>query len=179
MADGDFSIEAAWDLSAPCYVRKLKRGSYWYDARPLPDRVDTIIEKDFRLDQDGVVSVFEVRSGVDLRRVAVGLNATRDSLSEDIFLIAISPDELQGVRAEPIPGDTKCLWANRLHHNLVVEQQSAFTSVVESLIRAGRKPTKFSRKKMGRAAEEASREGCYATRDRAMSSDPCVCERET
>ncbi len=179
MADADFSIEAAWDVSSPCYVRKLKKGSHWEDGESPSDRVDSIVEKDFRLDQDGVVSVFQVRSGVDLRRVAVGLNATRDSLSEDIFLIAILPDELQGVLAEPTPGDTKCLWANRLHHNLVVERQSGFTSVVESLIRAGRKPKKFTRSKMRRAVEEARREGCYATRDRATSSDPCVCERGT
>jgi hypothetical protein len=169
MVEETFSINTAWGIEPPCYVRKVDRSGHCRDATTIRDKV-FCPEPD-----DNAVSVFAVASATDLARVAIALNANRKggSLTEPLFLIAVAPDELAGIVLRRAPGATLCKWANHLHHNLLVTAPSQVASLAEALVRAGRKHRKFTEKAMREALEATTNDGCRAA---DPSSTSCACD---
>ncbi len=68
-------------------------------------------------------SVYLVRTDEDLRRVIIGMNGGRQSLSSESYFIALHVDDLDavGLCADHTPGEgiTACRFANTLHHDII------------------------------------------------------------
>jgi hypothetical protein len=167
MVEQTFSINNAWSIEPPCFVRKIDRAGHWKD-------VDSIRDKVFRLESDGGISVYLVNSSTDLARVSIALNANRSSKIEPLLLVAITADELAGIDAVRTDGETLCRWANFLHHDLVTDPNQ-LARLAETLVNAGRKHHKFTKPAMQEALDLTANEGCHAARE---DSERCVCESD-
>lgn len=169
MVDHSFSPNNAWSIDPPCFVRKVDRSGHWKDAA-------TIQEKVFRPEpEDNTISIYLINSASDLARVAVALNANRSSKTEPIFLVAITGDELTDIVVRHTAGMTLGKWANHLHHDLVVADNSRLAELSQTLLAAGRKPRKFTKKDMHEALNTSTNDGCRAANE---DSDSCACDDE-
>jgi hypothetical protein len=169
MVNQTFSTNNAWSIDPPCFVRKVDRSGHWKDAA-------TIQEKVFRPEPEyNTISVYLINSASDLARVAVALNANRSSKTEPIFLVAITGDELTDIVVRRTAGMTLCKWANHLHHDLVAADNSRLSELSQTLVAAGRRPRKFTKKDMQEALDTSTNDGCHAAN---ADSDGCVCADE-
>src|SRR5436190_7582616 len=87
----------------------------------MPARLAVAVQKIFQEDiYFPHISFYLVTSDDDLRRVAIGLNANRGSLTEVFDMLAFLPDEFQaaGLSLRVTPGTTLCKFANLRHHEL-------------------------------------------------------------
>jgi len=167
MVEQTFSINNAWRIDPPCYVRKVDRAGHWADAATIQDKVLCS-----EPDDDGI-SVYLVSSPSDLARVAIALNANRSSLTEDLILVAIATGELAAIDASRTNGETLCKWANHLHHDLVFADAAAVSRLATTLLGAGRRPHRFKKKAMQEALDYTSNDHCYAAEPNSVH---CVCE---
>lgn len=161
-----FSIEAAWGIAGPCFVRKVDRGGHWKDATVIAQQVLCL---DPRSDS---VSVFQVESDGDLSRVAVALNAARARPKDEIRLVAVLPSELNGISILKTGGQTPCFRVNGLHRDLVPDNAKAIADLASQLF-AARTPKKFKTSHMEEAIAEAESDGCRAA---VPNSQACVCD---
>ncbi len=168
MVEQTFSINNAWSIDPPCYVRKVDRSGHWQDTSAIRDKV-------FCPEPDNTISVYVVNCAIDLARVAIALNANRSSKIEPIFLVAMTASELAGVVVQRTEGATLCKWANHLHHDLVVTDSSRILSLAQTLMVVGRKPYKFTKKAMQEALDATAKDGCHAAN---QNSDGCVCNHD-
>ncbi|RIK84170.1 MAG: hypothetical protein DCC68_01930 [Planctomycetota bacterium] len=174
MIQESFSIDAAWGISGPCYVRKVDRRSHWTDgAKSIRERV-------FSADPDEHgVSVYRVQSPEELARIAVALNAKRGSRTEDIFLVAIAVAEVGDIHVEQTDGDTTCEWANSVHHDLLAEREEQIDVMINRMLSLSRAVKKFTRSAMRIAVQSAVCDGCLAAVDNSSScrfESPCGTE---
>ncbi len=169
MVETTFSINKAWHIEPPCYVRKVDRKSDCQDAATMQQEV-------FRREsEDDTISVYVVNSATDLARVAIGLNANRLSTTQVIFLLAITADELADITVQNTTGATLCKWANHLHRDLQITDATQTTRLAEAIMSAGRTCQKFTRSAMNEALHAATNDGCHAASE---NSAGCVCERD-
>jgi hypothetical protein len=171
MVEQAFSINNAWDIDPPYYVRKVDRSGHCQDAATIQNKV-FCPEAD-----DNTISVYIVASAMDLARVAIALNANRKggSKTETLFLLAITADELAEIDVLETNGATLCNWANHLHHDLLITDAIQTSRLAEALVRAGRKHKKFTKKAMQEALDATTNDGCHAA---SPNSAGCVCEDE-
>ncbi len=150
-------------LVAPAFVRKLRRASDWAQADlAREERPKTAVRQVFRNQSAPEISVYLVHTDEDLRRVAIGMNANRDSLRETIAFIAFLPAELTaaGIQAPTSTlGDLKCDHANRLHHD-VTATDAQLEGLWEQLIKLGRAPARCTAAMMKDAGKLARDESC-------------------
>lgn len=165
-AEALFSIQTAWSIEPPCFVRKVDRKGHWNDA-------ETIQNKVFKPEPNNTISLFRVTAELDLLRVALALNANRSSKTEPIFLVAIKPEELAGIQVKQTQGQTLCTWANLLHHELIVTAPTQITALVQAVLAASRTPRTFTKPTMTLAVADAIHQGCHAA---TSDSKRCVCE---
>ena len=79
------TVAGTLQVPTPAYVRKLRRRSDW--GEPTDDqgqRIKDAVEKLFRSQAELEISIYLVNNDEDLRRVALGMNAGRDSLKEAV-----------------------------------------------------------------------------------------------
>lgn len=168
MIEQTFSISKAWNVNPPCYVRKVDRRGHWQDSA-------TIQEKVFCPESDNAISVYIVKTASDLARVAIGLNANRSRITEDLFLIAITRDELAQIDIQRSAGKTLCDWANHLHRDLLIANSSQTARLADTLLEAGRNLHKFTKTAMEEALAVATNDGCHAA---DANSARCACGDE-
>lgn len=168
------TIQGALKVQGPVFLRKLARASHWgQPTDPLDQRVKDAVKNVFRNQVQAEISIYRVSSDEELRRVAVGMNANRDSLNEAIAFAVLLPEELarHGIQLTQTPGDLKCEFANRLHFDAVANDQQ-LEDLCRALMAAGRTEGRCTGGMMKAAAEMAVGEGCAA----ATKTLPCRVE---
>jgi hypothetical protein len=90
------TIQGALKVQGPVFVRKLARPVHWVgeEGDSLDERVKKAVKNVFRSQEEPEISIYQVSSDEELRRVAVGMNANRDSLNESLAFAVILPAEL-------------------------------------------------------------------------------------
>jgi hypothetical protein len=149
----------------PVYLRKLDRKADWGSEDVPPElRAEDVVRLVFHR-HTHPYSVYLVRSDEDLRRVIIGMNSGRQSLSSESYFIALYPDDLGviGLRADHTPeeGATACKVANSLHHDIVA-YESEIAALCVHLFRDGRRVQYFSKGRTKLLIPEAEAIGCYA-----------------
>lgn len=165
------TIQGALKVQGSVFIRKLARASHWgQPADPIDQRVKEAVKNIFRNQVEREISVYRVSSDEELRRVAVGMNANRDSLNEALAFAVLLPDELAQHRIQltQTPGDLKCEFANRLHFDAIATDQQ-LEALCRALMTAGRTEGRCTGGMMRSAAQEAVNEGCAA----ATKTPPC------
>lgn len=167
------TVAGTLGVAGPVYIRKLRRRGDWgyADDANQPQRVRDAVDKVFFSTTNPHVSLYLIESDDDLRRVALGLNAGRDSLKEAICFVALLPDELSqcGISAMPTPGTLTCPAANRLHHDTTptVEQ---LTQLCDLAMKNGRDVGHCSKGMMNDVIDRAKSEKCLLV----DASGPCT-----
>jgi hypothetical protein len=159
------------DVDPPFFVRKVDRRTHWGSAEEILNNV-------FKVDDDNTISIWRIENSVDLERVAVALNANRvatnpagASLHEPLHLLAIRPDDMGTIELRQVAGLTACPYANTRHFGAVIARDSQRDTLVNSLLGAGRKPSRLTKGKMKSAVASARNAGC-----RAVENDLPKCE---
>ena len=171
------NVEEILSLAPPVFVRKLARASHWGDPDDeIRQRVNTAVSEVFRPHGSGTVSVYLVEGDLDLHRVAVGMNANRDSLMERLSLVAFSRQEVDtcSIVATESPGETKCLHANRRHFDLAATE-SQLAELCRTAMEAGRPAGRLNKRHLRPIVERAAQDGCRAV---VAESEHCACDDE-
>lgn len=150
---------------APTFIRKLGRASHWgQPGDPLPQRIKAAVAQVFRNQVEPVISIYLVSTDEDLRRIAIGMNANRDSLHENIAFLAFQPGELAAAGIQPpvrTPGDLLCDYANARHHDMIATD-AQLEQLCTNLMNAGREVARCSGGVMKDAEKLARAESCKA-----------------
>jgi len=158
----------------PVFVRKVPKRRHWRgkDGMSVEERVRHAAAEVFRND-GGRVSVFRVENADDLHRVAIGLNSGRSSLTEQLDILGITPEDIEAcdLAMERTPGDTKCLHANERHYD-IMHDDDAIERLVRRLIDQDRRDHRY-KKQMNGAAQAARDIGCRATE---TTQPRCQCQ---
>ena len=160
----------------PIYLRKLNKKTDWgSDETPPDERVSDIIHLVFNR-VTYPYSVYLVRTDEELRRVIIGMNGGRESLSAESHFLAIQDAELDAASIEvthtPLEGITRCQFANLLHHDLQAGNKQLETLCLR-LIATGRKAATFTKGRTKAIVPEAEDLGCLAV----PASTVCTHER--
>lgn len=158
------TIAATLKIKAPAFIRKVGRASHWEqesaDANEAKAR--SAVQQVFRNQTESAISIYLVRSDDDLRRVAIGMNANRDSLTEAIAFLVFSQAEMTmaGI-GEPAqtPGDLKCDYANALHFDMTATD-AQLEDLCVRLMKVGREAARCSRGAMKDAERLTVAEQC-------------------
>lgn len=115
------------------------------------------------VDRTGLTSLYRAESMVALRRIAVGLNSTRQGSAERLFLLPILPVELERAELSPIqtPGETRCVFANSVHYDVELDEVAALRLWGHLHVREIRE-ARFTKGLMKRVLLLAENEGCTA-----------------
>ena len=151
--------------SGPVFLREMNRKTDWgSDESPPDERVSDIIDLVFNR-KTYPYSVYLVRTDEELRRVIIGMNGGRESLTAESHFIAIRAEELDaaGIGHDHTPGEgiTRCHFANSLHHDLTAENDQ-FKALCLALIAAVRKAATFTKGRTRAIVPEAEALGCLA-----------------
>jgi hypothetical protein len=171
------TVEDRLGVQPPVFVRKLVRQSHWgVPEDDLPARVANAVREVFRSDPGRAFSVYVLEGDDDLHRVALGLNANRDSLTEALDLVGFSRQELAACGIKPVQsaGETKCSGANRRHFD-VFASELQLAELCGSAMQAGRTVGRLKKSDMRPIVEKATQDGCRAA---VADSEHCVCDDE-
>ena len=149
-------------IQAPAYVRKLRRRSDWGDPSDEPaQRAKVAVEKLFRTQSQPEISIYLISNDEDLRRVALGMNAGRDSLKESVPFVAFRSEELRtlGIEATQTPGDLPCGHASSLHYDMIATDDQLLTLCSKAMT-CGRVAANCTTGMMKEVVQEAISEGC-------------------
>jgi len=149
----------------PVYLRKLDRKADWgNDELPPAQRIEDAVRLVFHRDTHPY-SVYLVRTDEDLRRVIIGMNGGRQSLSSESYFIALHAEDLQavGLHASHTPGEgiTACGFANSLHHDIVADEVK-IAALCAHLFRRACTVHYFSKGRTRLLIPEAEAIGCLA-----------------
>lgn len=147
----------------PVLVRKLRRKRHWHSsAAREEEQVAEVLTNVFLFDKRPY-SLYQVGSETELDRVALALNAGRDSLSEECFFVYFTLDEAQaaGVPLSPTAGDTPCQLVNSQHFDADATE-TQLRALVSRVKAAQRGVCRRSRSQMKKVVEQATQEQCLA-----------------
>lgn len=170
------SIQAILGIPGPAFVRKLTRKSHWGDASdPIEERLASALEDVFSSSEGPEYSLYQVATETDLRRVAIGMNSGRDSLTENVDLVAFLPEDLSacGITAtNVIENATNCHHANRLHFNIHATREQ-LTGLCMNAMASERLAGRLSKGTMKCVVNAAEVDGCLAI---DPASTQCDCD---
>lgn len=168
------TVQEIVGVTPPVYIRKLPKKSCWGHADDaLAARLPAAVDDGFKEGDDARYSVFLVENDDDLHRVLLGLNSTRQKLTERIPVVAFLPDELQsfGITMERTDGKTLCLHANQLHFDIIA-QRDHLTALCEQAMSASRSAANVTKNQLKALVEPLGLFGCHAV----GKSSSCQCE---
>ena len=171
------TVTGTLGIPAPVFLRKLRRKSHWGAADdPIDERAVIAVREVFLTERGNTYSVYLIRTDEDLRRVAIGLNGNRDSLTEVLDLVAFLPNELQavGISFQATPGDTRCRFANLLHHDLKATEPQLLALCRTTMVR-GRNAGRLSTGTMREVVTSAQGEQCLAALDLSPECQVAQC----
>jgi hypothetical protein len=170
-----FALKFPKDVALPFLIRVLPRAGSWGLVEDKEEAVDVrvarIAQEVFAPDAEGAVSMWQIETPLDFRRVSFAYNAHRKHPLNDLYVVAITKEELAGLPVNCTDGGTDCLWANRLHRNVHIENQSE--TLAGRLVAAKRDKIKLTKVDMKEAQDESTRDGCHSNK---ANSPGCVCE---
>ena len=151
------------DRGGPFFLRRIARSTPWNDA--LATRDITAVTG-YLYEHGQRVSLWQVNSDLDLRRVAIAINESRESFTERVEFLPILPDELNavGVTCEPTTGETSCPAAAILHYDAEVDETKC-SRIITMLINAGRRLARCTKGQMSVALRDSQSDGCFAVSD--------------
>lgn len=157
------TIAGTLKVLAPTFIRKLGRASHWgQPGDPVAQRIQGAVDQVFRNQVEPEMSVYLLNTDEDFRRVAIAMNANRDSLHETIAFITFQPSDLEAVGI-PAPlqsiGDLKCDHANALHRDMMATDFQ-LGQLCTRLMNAGREAARCSGGMMKEAEKLALGENC-------------------
>lgn len=169
------TIQSNLLVQPPAYLRKLVRGSHWGLAK---DQIDAdglrqVAENVFP-SNDSEFSLYVIGSDDDLRRVALGMNSKRSSLTEKLDLVAFRADEIEacGISVSRVNEHaTNCDAANELHCNIEASATQC-RQLCEMARSHGREKTSFSKSIMTSILAQAMEDQCRAA---IPTSQNCTC----
>jgi hypothetical protein len=163
-------VGTPFSTNAPWLLRRIARPTPWKDALASGD---TAPVKNYLQDSEGKVSLWRIENDLDLRRVAIAINESRDSFREKLEFLPILPAELTrlGVPFQNTPGETACPTAARLHYDADIDEDRG-SKLIGHLLQSGRELLRCSRGQMNVALSEAENDGCFAVSETSKS---CKC----
>ena len=161
---------ASTDPDPPVFLRRVARARIWAKALETKQPSDA---SELLFEEDQSVSLWHVGNDEELRRVAMAINESRDSLRETLDLLPILPAELEeaGIKWISELGLTSCPTAAKLHYNAGIDDD-ARSSLLQKLIAQGRRLVRCTGGKLREAVELSTGEGCFAV---ATNSIECAC----
>ena len=157
------TVAGTLKVQAPVFIRKLRRGNDWgQPGDPMPERVELAVQQIFRNQPEAEISIYVVSSDDDLCRIAIGINAGRDSLSESMTFLVFTKSELDaaGISAPAkTPGNLKCDYANALHFDMTATD-AEIIQFCANLMAAGRAAARCTEGAMKAASKLAIAENC-------------------
>jgi len=135
-----------------------------------------MIKENVLSEDDGITSVFYVTNARDMARAALALNFFRTGglRVEELCLLALKPDELDGVPMEQTTDSFACHWARLNHWNVTLTSPDQ-ERIAHLLANRERFPGKFTRFMMQGASDDARQDGCRSVN---ANSTHCICEGE-
>jgi hypothetical protein len=153
---------AVLHLDGPFYVRKLQRRSSWGEAAtPVEQRVQAVFLRDV-----SPYSLYLVGSDEDLKRVTMGINGGRSSLTEDVNYLPILPAEFEsaGIEVNKSPGDTRCRIANDLHYDFSADEEQLIR-LCQTIVDANRLILPLKRNQLAPWSQQTKDDGCLSFRE--------------
>jgi len=156
----------------PLFLRRVARPTPWKQALLTGELANVT---GYLIEEGGKVSLWQVQNDLDLRRVAIAVNESRESFTEMIDFLPILPDELTAVGAtyEQTRGDTECPAAAQLHYDAAIDEERG-SRIIAMLVRTGRELARCTRGQMAQAERDSIADGCFAVSD----STSCKCGEE-
>ena len=156
----------------PIFLRRVARPTPWKQAL-LTGEIANVTG--YLIEEGGKVSLWQVQNDLDLRRVAIAVNESRESFTEKIEFLPILPDELTAVGAtcEQTRGETECAAAAQLHYDATIDGEKGHR-IIAQLVGTGRELARCTRGQMALAYQESLEDGCFAVSD----STTCRCGEE-
>lgn len=176
MENDPFEIYENWNLEPPYFLRKVDAKWHWYGKTDdHEERVKTILAKAFAPDENNCISIYQVQTSDELRRVVVGLDANRGEgyAGKEIIFVAIASEELQTFTLRNTLGLTNCRKANTLHRDILVTNSDSLRELIEAMLTADRQTRRFAKKILRPAREQGKQEFCSVF-DKSWA---CACDR--
>jgi hypothetical protein len=154
----------------PVFIRSIARARVWTQALQTKQPSDAA---ELLYEPDDNVSLWRVQDDEELRRVALAINESRDSLRETLDLLPILPAELQdvGIDWDAELGETACPTAARLHFSAEINSEARLR-LLQRLIEANRELLRCTGGKMRLAVELSAKDGCFTA---VPESVECAC----
>lgn len=154
----------------PVFLRSVARARIWTSAKQSKE---PLLAADLLYEADNNVSLWKVSDDRELRRVAIAINESRDSLRETIDLLPITPSELTaaGIGFMPELGDSECPTAARLHYSAEIDTDARLR-LLRKLIDANRELLRCTGGKMKRAVQLSIEDQCFIP---VPDSKQCAC----
>lgn len=170
----EFDPARVFGMAAPLFVRKVETASdCGRDEQILEHRVSEILREVLRLDEDGCLSVYLVEDSEGLARVAFAVNeAFRRSVSEKLFLVPFSINEVANIPRAQTDGGCLCTFVKKRHYDLKPTDEQR-KQLAETLAQAGRRPAKLGDKLLKRTKSLIHNSGCRSV---SLGSNACVCD---
>jgi len=153
----------------PVFIRKVGRPRNWKE--PLSER-DVLAARQVFASDGGPVSLWRINSNMELRRVTIAINESRQVFHEKLDLLPILPDEIASLGVMPLqtPGRSECPPAAGLHYDVTMNDTEA-ANLCRILIEAGRELGRCTPGQMKLAVEVSESEGCFAVSPESVSCD--------
>ncbi len=152
-------------LSGLIYLRKVANRSVLGEANlPILERAESVAQAIFFSDHYETYSLFSVCDDDSLRRVCIGYNGGRNSLTSDIHWMIFTQAEVasSGVTLNPTFGGTWCRYANGRHFDLSSNRNAIIALCQRALLRPGPTLLSVSKAVIRPWAEQAQTERCLA-----------------
>lgn len=171
-----FEPQIALGMAAPCFIRKVDTMSDCGHDEQIPEhRVPQILAKVLKVDADGCISTYYIESSLALARIALAINESlgRRSITQDLILVPLSVQELEGINRAQTNGDSLCQFARKRHWDL--KPTDAQRQVLARAL-ADRQavPLKLKDTKLKKAKTELEQQGCRSV---VRSSTACKCDQ--
>lgn len=173
------TILSVLKVPPPVFIRKLGRCGHWgAEDDDIVTRSNEVALKIFRGAGDLGISMYRVNTDDDLRRVVLGLNTARGSLTENVPLVGFAVAELNALHIEArlAPGNLPCPHANSLHYDLVAADEQ-LADLCRSAMEKGRVASNCSQGMMKDVLDLAKKEQCRSAITDGQCSVP-VCATE-
>jgi len=169
-----FDPQSVLGMVPPCFVRKVDTMSDCGRDEQIPEhREPTILDRVLDLDPAGALSIYKIEDALALARIALAINQSLGRyLTQDLILVPMSVDELQGIDCPQINAEALCIFAKERHYDLR-PSQSQRQDLANLLANRLRMPKKLKDSRLKKAKTELEMHGCRTLVPNSMA---CHCD---
>ena len=112
--------ETGYPFAGPVFLRKLPRKNSLGDPNSSAEERAGEVARSIFLSDPKPYSVFLVSTAEEFRRVCIGYNGGRTSLTSELYWLPLLGADLTacGLQTQSSPGETRCDFANQRHHDI-------------------------------------------------------------